>query len=121
MIAKHLSDGKQAEMLAEKFLLSSGAEIICRNYRSPQGEIDLIVTLAQRLLFVEVRLRRGNSFGNAADSITLRKQRRIISAAESFLAEFPSWQQYTCRFDCIFFSELSLNTLQWVEDAFQVS
>ena len=73
--------GGEAESQAARFLERQGLRIVTRNYRTRQGEIDLVAQDGDVLVFVEVRLRSGGYFGGAAASVTPRKQSRIIAAA----------------------------------------
>ena len=69
--------GKQAENRAERFLLTKGLQLICRNYRCRWGEIDLIMKDKDELVFVEVRFRKYNAYGGALESIDYFKQKRL--------------------------------------------
>jgi putative endonuclease len=62
--------GAAAETLAARFLAQRGLTIVERNWRRRCGELDLVARDGDTLVFVEVRLRRGNDFGGAAASIT---------------------------------------------------
>ncbi len=106
--------GRQAEAQAERFLASNGFRVVNRNYSAKTGEIDLIMSKDELLIFVEVRLRSHGGYGTGADSITLHKQRRIINTAKRFLqsAHNPPWQSY--RFDVVSIGQ----TLDWIPGAF---
>lgn len=117
--ANALRRGMAAETVALDWLRRQGVRLVKRNYRCQGGEIDLIVTDGQVLAFVEVRQRRDDRFGNAAESITPTKQRRLALAARHFLAtrtELPP-----CRFDVIGVDGHSPATVHWIKDAFVVS
>ncbi|HJX17417.1 MAG TPA: YraN family protein, partial [Acidiferrobacterales bacterium] len=58
--------GAQAEALACAHLERAGLRLLTRNYRCPQGEIDLVMDDRDTLVFVEVRYRRSNTFGTPA-------------------------------------------------------
>jgi putative endonuclease len=106
--------GSQAEERALQFLLSQGLRLKQRNYHCRMGEIDLILLDGNSLVFVEVRMRSSRTFGGAAESITARKQARIIAAARHYLAK----QTVTpaCRFDAVLIE--GNDAMQWVKDAF---
>jgi len=78
--------GDLGERIAETFLVLKGYEILRRNFRYAGREIDLLVRKNQSLIAVEVKLRRGNRFGRAAESIDRRKIARIRTALEGALA-----------------------------------
>jgi len=109
--------GKQAEDLAARFLVKRGLSILARNFRCRGGEIDLVCRDGKAIVFVEVRLRRNPGFGGAGASITPTKQRRIILAAQHYLAAHARADN-DCRFDCILLDGISENRLDWVRDAF---
>lgn len=89
--------------------------MLARNYLVKGGEIDLVCADGDTLVFVEVRLRRNAGFGGAGASITPAKQQRLILAAQHYL---QSHGERACRFDCVLFSDLDENALEWVRDAF---
>lgn len=112
----HLSDGAQAEQLAAEFLEHHGLRVIERNYRCRQGELDLILYDGATLVFAEVRLRTSAAFGGAVASITAKKQRRVVLAAQHYLQCLK--RTPPCRFDVVLFDRLEANALQWIKDAF---
>ena len=78
--------GAGFEKSAETYLRRRGLKTLERNYRCRRGEIDLVMTHGDYLVFVEVRYRASREFGDPLETITPRKQRRIIAAATHFLA-----------------------------------
>jgi putative endonuclease len=78
--------GREAEERAAHHLEGRGLRVVERNFRIRGGEIDLICRDGRTLIFVEVRLRSGGDFGGAAASITATKRRRIVLAAQHYLA-----------------------------------
>lgn len=114
--------GQRAEALAEQYLRSQGVKILARNVSCRGGEIDLIGVLGNNehtIIFVEVRLRTNSQYGGAAQSITRAKQRRIALAARHWLhGAGRNYANKTCRFDAILLSELNLESLQWMQNAF---
>ena len=93
------SIGAQGERDAADFLRSKGAEIVQMNFRCPQGEIDIIAIMDGVLIFCEVKRRSGNLSGSPAEAVTPAKQRKIIRAAEIWLARHPV--EMPMRFDVI--------------------
>jgi putative endonuclease len=79
--------GHHGEEIAASFLAARGYHIIERNWRCSSGELDLVATDGNVLVFVEVRTRSGLRFGLAEESITLTKQTRLIALAETYLQE----------------------------------
>ncbi len=77
--------GRRSEQLAARHLVSQGYTILDTNVRFPVGEIDLIAQDGQTLCFVEVRSTTTDQFGGALASITDRKRRHLIGAAQWYL------------------------------------
>ena len=73
--------GILGEKLAKDFLERKGYHIIETNYRSPEGEIDIIARHGDFLVFVEVRTKSSLKFGSPEESITPAKMQRIRTAA----------------------------------------
>jgi putative endonuclease len=85
--------GKQGEEVAAAYLTGQGYKLLCRNWRCQVGELDLVVEDGERLVFVEVRTRRGVRFGTPEESITAAKQARLIELAQRYLQETDSLDQ----------------------------
>jgi putative endonuclease len=106
--------GQQAEARALAHLERQGLALVVRNYRCKGGEIDLVMRAPDgTLVFVEVRARRGNAFGGAAASVTHGKQRRILQAANHYLAALD--HAPPCRLDVV---AIEPGRLTWLQDAF---
>ncbi len=112
--------GDRAEDLAVALLERNGLRILERNYRVKGGEIDGIALDGDTLIFIEVRYRKNHRFGGAAASIDLRKQQRIIHAAQIYLMKNPRHAHRACRFDCVTLDALDTDTAEWIKDAFQL-
>ena len=80
--------GKRGEELAADYLRSVGCGILTSNYRCPWGEIDLIARDGDELAFVEVRTRRISSYGTPQESITRRKAKHLVAAAQHYLQSY---------------------------------
>lgn len=92
--------GHDWEREAERALVAAGYRIVERNFRTREGEIDLIARDAETLCFVEVKGRASRAFGGPAESVTLEKQRRIARAAAAYLLRFRG-EPPACRFDVV--------------------
>jgi putative endonuclease len=106
--------GAEAEVLAAAFLEQRGLIIVERNFRRRCGELDLVARDGGTLVFVEVRLRRGNAFGGAAASITAAKRTRLVRAASLYLARVRGTPD--CRFDAVLLDALDASRIEWLQD-----
>jgi len=109
-----MNRGAAAEALAAEFLQARGLKIVARNYRCRGGEIDLIASDGDTLIFVEVRLRSGVAFGGAVESITSAKKRRLTFAAAHYLGRLN--KEPPCRFDAVLLSSLDPAQIEWLVD-----
>ena len=111
-----LIDGDKSENEACCFLKQEGYRILARNWRTRTGEVDIIARDGDILVFVEVKARSSNGFGGPEAAVDLAKQRRLISAALSFMevtkCELPT------RFDVV---AILPGKVRLYQDAFQVT
>lgn len=112
--AAHLIRGESAEEQAHTFLVGKGLKPVSRNFRCKQGELDLIMTDQQTLVIVEVRFRKTDKYGSAAESITRAKQSRIIAATHVYLALQKN--DRPIRFDVVAMS--GNGNIDWIQNAF---
>ena len=80
-------NGLSAESRAAVILVAKGHRILARRFRTPVGEIDIVAGRRDTLVFVEVRARVTHS--DAVEAVTEQQRRRIIAAAEYWLAKRP--------------------------------
>jgi putative endonuclease len=95
--------GQRGEAEALQFLEAQGYMLIAKNYRSPYGEIDLIVRdpcRPQMVVFVEVRTNSDPRFGDPLESISTRKQRQVAKTAQYYVVT-RGLEQSEARFDVI--------------------
>ncbi|KKS77319.1 MAG: hypothetical protein UV74_C0013G0589 [Candidatus Woesebacteria bacterium GW2011_GWB1_43_14] len=79
------STGRLGEDLAEKFLRRKGYRVISRNFSTRYGELDLIGTKDGRLVFIEVKTKIGDRFGQPEEMINRKKVSQIMRIAQSFI------------------------------------
>ena len=79
--------GHAGEDFAAQVLGLSGYEILARNYRCREGEIDIVARREGELFFIEVKTRRDAAFGQPCEAVDRKKQQRMRKAAAAFLAE----------------------------------
>lgn len=89
--------GLTAESRAAALLIAKGYRIAARRFKSPVGEIDIVARRRSSLVFVEVKAR--DRLDDAAEAVTPRQRRRIIAAAEAWLAAHPDDVTRDIRFD----------------------
>ena len=94
--------GKEGETLAALALQKKGMKIICRNFRSSFGEIDLTVMDGEVLVFVEVKNWPAFGYENLGLGINHKKRRRIIETAKFFLNIHRKYNHRAVRFDVVF-------------------
>jgi putative endonuclease len=112
--------GAAAELRAEHYLQQQGLTTRAKNYRTKQGEIDLIMSEGATLIFVEVRLRSNKQFTSAAETVDYRKQQKLIKTAQQFLQEQGLLDKASCRFDVIALNKLTDDNahIDWIKNAF---
>lgn len=94
-----IKTGNKGESLAAAFLKEKGFEILEKNYRHKHAEIDLIVQREDWVLFVEVKTRTSNAFGEPEDFVDSRKVNKIFEAAEEWIYS-TDWHGHI-RFDIV--------------------
>jgi putative endonuclease len=94
------SIGRRAEALAAEMLERQGLRIIARNWRRPEGELDLIADDQGTCVFVEVRSRTGEEQGHPLESVNPRKRAQVIRAARLYLDD-DSTRAAAYRFDVV--------------------
>jgi putative endonuclease len=108
--------GLLAETIVALLLRLQGNRIVARRYKTPVGDIDLVTLKRKRLAFVEVKRRK--SFEDAAEALPTRARRRIVRAAQYWLAAHPSYNGHDMRFDVVLTAPWSWPI--FIENAFPV-
>ncbi|MBV8060657.1 MAG: YraN family protein [Alphaproteobacteria bacterium] len=111
--------GRWAEWLAMAWLTLKGYRIVAQRYRSPQGEVDLIISRGRVLAAVEVKARATRE--GALEAISPRQQQRIIRAAQDYMAARSVMTTadagWVLRFDVVLISPRTLP--RHIENAWQ--
>lgn len=113
--------GLYFEKMARDWLQQRGLRLLEQNYRGRFGEIDLIMLDDDTLCFIEVKYRYSQSFGGAAYSIPVSKQRKITQTALAYVQQHPEYQRHALRFDALLMQADKSNpgmTIDWIADAF---
>ncbi len=106
--------GAAGEQRAAAWYQDHGYEILHRNWRCKEGELDLVVRRQRELVFVEVKTRRTDRFGIPAEAVTPRKQRRLRALAGQYLAT-TDLRARSLRFDVV---SILAGELEVIEAAF---
>lgn len=118
--ADRAARGRWAEAQARSLMEKNGLRLVEQNYRCKMGELDLVMEDQGILVVAEVRYRKRDDFGTAAESVDGRKQRKVIRTTEHFLRSRPSLGQLPVRFDVVAISGTGHESeLEWIQDAFQ--
>ena len=110
--------GRTGEDIAADWYEEHGWEVLERNWRRREGEVDLIARKGRTVAFCEVKTRSSDAFGTGAESVLPAKQRRIRRLASRWLAELtPSSGRalVDLRFDVV---SITAGEVDVVEDAF---
>ena len=91
--------GHLAEALAAGLLLVKGFKLLARRYKTPLGEIDLIVKRGRIIAFVEVKARAFER--DALESVGRAEERRMVDAADLWLAKHPDAAGLDLRYDMV--------------------
>lgn len=111
------SSGPLGEQLAAEYLQKAGYEIVCRNYRTRFGEIDIVARDSRFLVFVEVKTREAGSLTDPLESVTPAKRKKLVRTAMLYLQKLPTELQP--RFDVIgILLEDSRPAVRHIENAF---
>ncbi|WP_363800724.1 YraN family protein [Lysobacter firmicutimachus] len=112
--------GAAIEAAARRHLLGAGLREVAANAHYRCGELDAVMLDGAVLVFVEVRYRRDDRYGGGAASVDLRKRRKLLLAAQSFLLAHPGYAEHACRFDVIEAQgDPAEPQLRWLRDAFR--
>ncbi|MFO8024148.1 YraN family protein [Thiohalophilus sp.] len=113
--------GNQAEQWARRYLEQQGLHFEQANFRCRRGEIDLIMRDGDSLVFVEVRYRRNDRYGSAAETVDRQKQRKLVTTALFYLQNNPKQARLSSRFDVVAISgEGDAPRIDWHPDAIQI-
>ena len=109
--------GKKGETIAKDYLLEKGYSIVEKNWRYLKAEIDLIVQKDNFIVFVEVKTRSSNNYGDPESFVSDRQQKMIINAASEYIMKNDIESE--ARFDII---SIIINNkaedIKHIEDAF---
>lgn len=82
--------GRIGESVATTYLKKNGYTILKRNFKARYGELDIVCSKDDTLIFVEVKTRMDESYGLPEESVTPRKLREVVKTAQYFQALNPN-------------------------------
>jgi putative endonuclease len=114
--------GQKAESLAWEYLKNKKYKILACNYETNLGELDLIVKDGQEIVFVEVKARRSESWGDPYEAVNVHKQKKVIQVALQFI-QSQNYEDRDFRFDVvsIVFGLEDQYSIEHYKDAFDAS
>lgn len=117
--------GKFGELAAEKYLVRKGFKVVAKNYHSRYGEIDIIASSEDCMVFVEVKLRKRGFFCSGREAVSNSKRKRILKTALTFLSKTRG--NFNTRFDVIEIQNIenanggAINDVVHLENAFTLN
>jgi putative endonuclease len=116
-MSDHIKLGKRGELIAVDYLKSRGYKILETNWRTKHKEIDIIALDKNEIVFIEVKTRKNNYFGDPEDAVNLKKQKFLISAAENYI--ISNKIDLDARFDIIsVIGEGNKHNINHIKEAF---
>jgi putative endonuclease len=84
---EHLRTGERGETLAARYLEEHGLIVLSKNWRCPEGELDLVLTDGRILIVCEVKTRTSDNYGTPAEAVDDAKAGRIRRLARRWRAQ----------------------------------
>ncbi|KJR40388.1 endonuclease [Candidatus Magnetoovum chiemensis] len=110
--------GKYGELLARRYIRKIGYKIVSKNFKTQDGEIDLIAKDNNTYVFIEVKTKKNAAFAKPFENVNMKKRQRLIKTALMYLKELA--QTPSCRFDII---SITLNNsaanIEHLKDVFE--
>ncbi len=116
---RKVESGRIGEDLACALLAENSVQVLARNVRYPNGEIDIVALDGATTVFVEVKWRRNDARGTPAEAVTRKKRDRVIRAARRWLVENPG-RSRAVRFDVVAIRD-EPPEVAWIRGAFDAS
>ncbi len=113
----HRETGQHYEQLAAEYLSRQGLKILEQNFHARSGELDLIMQDGACLVFIEVKYRKNQHHGHAAETVTPRKQARLIKTANWWMLKRGCHIENTdFRFDVVAIHQHGQH-IEWIKNA----
>lgn len=97
----HIKLGSAGEAAARRYLEARGYAFVEANWRCASGELDLVMRDGDELVFVEVKIRRGDAAGSAIEAVTRQKARKVLKTGEWYVARHPQFADLIWRCDIV--------------------
>jgi len=111
--------GLHYESLAKDHLQKQGLKLLQQNFHSRFGEIDLVMLEGDTVCFIEVKFRKSQDFGGAANAIPYSKKQKIIKTALIFMSENQKLANRAMRFDALILQQIDQDiNINWIKNAF---
>ncbi len=121
MLNRQQDFGKKSESIAAMHLKKHGYKILKQNYRTKLGEIDIIAKDKNTLVFVEVKSRSSNRFGNPKWAVTPKKQRKVSMVALLYIKSTKQ-SNVKARFDVVAISSAKDRpSIEIIKNAFELA
>ncbi len=98
-MSEHSEIGKLGEKMAAEHLRKKGYSILKQNYFFGKSEVDIVAQIADQLVFVEVKTRQSAYLSDPEYTVSMKKQKQVIKAADAYIKEFDLDME--SRFDLI--------------------
>jgi putative endonuclease len=110
--------GFKQEKIALGFLRKKGLKLIKQNFNTKYGEIDIIMRDNTQIIFIEVKYRKSDLYGQASEMVTYSKQKKIINTSTCFLKKYNLYDKIPIRFDVISINNNPISPIEWIQNAF---
>lgn len=111
----HVDTGRLYEKQAALFLEKQGFQILKRNFRCRQGEVDIIGIHENCLVFVEVKYRANSKAGMPEEAVGVQKQNKICQTSDYFRLQHREYQTLQVRYDVV---AVFPGQIKWYKNAF---
>ncbi|MDH5235526.1 MAG: YraN family protein [Gemmatimonadota bacterium] len=113
--------GQLGERIAARWLVQRGWRVVYRRFRNGRRDIDLVVQRDATVAFVEVKARKGSSFGDPVEAVHHRKQRELTKSAHVWIDRHGR-EEESYRFDVVgVLVDEGRVLVKHIENAFEVS
>jgi len=117
-MAQHNETGKEGEQFVREYLVKQGYKIRATNWHFGHKEIDLVTEKDGMMVFVEVKSRSNLTFELPQESVTKKKQKNLVEAADAYLIQKNI--ELESRFDIVtVLASEPPRILEHIEDAFR--